>query len=176
MDRVKWSRRSGFTLIELVLVIVLMAILGVVVAVSLQGYSDIKLNHAVDKLVGDLRYAQQLAITTQSRHGMTVNSTSQYTIHRDGSPDAAIQDPVNLGSNFVVSFTTYQQGQLTGVVFTSATPFCGGANSVMEFSSIGAPTDTSGTLLACTSTITLSYSGSTKQITIAPNTGNLTYP
>ncbi len=170
-----WREEQGWTLIELVLVIVVLAILGIAVSISLQGYGTIKLNNVVDKVVGDLRYAQQLAISTQSRHGLTVNSTSQYTIHRNGTPDTAIQDPVNLGSSFVVNFDTYQQGQLAGVVFTSATPFCGGANSVMEFNSIGAPTDTNGTLLACTSTITLSYSGSTKQITIAPSTGNLTY-
>ncbi len=169
------AAQKGFTLIELVLVIMLVAILGTVVAISLQGYGTIKLNNAVDKVVGDLRYAQQLAITTQNRHGITVNSTSMYTIHLNGTPDTAIQDPVNLGGSFVVNFDTYQQGQLAGVAFTVAAPFCGGAGSVMEFNSIGAPTDTNGTLLACTSTITLSYSGSTKQITIAPSTGNLTY-
>ncbi len=170
-----WREEQGWTLIELVVVILILAILGSFVTLSLQGYGSVKLNNAVDKVVGDLRYAQQLAISTQSRHGLTVNSTSQYTIHRNGTPDAAIQNPVNLGTNFVVNFDTYQQGQLAGVVFTAAAPFCGGAGSVMEFNSIGAPTDTNGTLLACTSTITLSYSGSTRQITIAPNTGNLTY-
>jgi prepilin-type N-terminal cleavage/methylation domain-containing protein len=172
----RWRKgKEGWTLIELVLVLVVVGILSTVVGLSLQSYGSIKLNNAVDKVVGDLRYAQQLAISTQIRHGLTVNSASQYTVHSNGTPDVAIQDPVNLGVNFVVNFDTYQHGELTGVTFTPTTPFCGGANGVMEFNSVGAPTDTNGNLLTCTSTITLSYSGSTKQITIAPNTGNLTY-
>jgi hypothetical protein len=131
-------------------------------------------------VVGDLRYAQQLAISTQSRHGMTVDTTSQYTIHLDPA-DAAIQNPVNLGTTLVVNFDTYQQAQLSGVVFTSATPFfavaspCGGTGNQIEFNSIGAPTDTGGVLLACNSSLTLSYSGNNRTITIQQNTGNLTY-
>jgi prepilin-type N-terminal cleavage/methylation domain-containing protein len=171
---------TGFTLIELVLTIIIVSILGAVVSIGLSGLSTARLDQAVNKVVSDLRYAQQLAISTQSRHGMTVNSTSQYTIHRDPA-DTAILDPANLGSNLVVNFNTYQQGQLAGVVFTSATPYyataspCGGTSTQIEFNSIGAPTDTNGNLLACTSTIMLSYSGNTHAITIQQNTGKLTY-
>lgn len=164
---------GGFTLIEWVLVIVLVGIIAVVISPNLGSLSSIRLNNAVNKMVGDLRYAQQLAITTQSRHGLTVNSTSQYTVHRDVPPDTPVSDPTNLGQTLVVNFDTYQQGQLSGVRFNSTTPFCGG--SVIEFNSIGAPTDTAGTLLTCTASIGLTYASGTETITIEPNTGKLTY-
>ncbi|MEK6577141.1 MAG: prepilin-type N-terminal cleavage/methylation domain-containing protein [Nitrospirota bacterium] len=163
---------KGFTLIELVIVIVLLGIIGVVVSLNLGGLSSIRVNNAIKKMVGDLRYAQQLAIATQSRHGLTIDSLQVYSVHKDtGGVDTDIKDPVNLGTDFIVNFDTYQQGQLTGVRFSSTTPFCGG--SVIEFNSIGAPTDTNGTLLACTSSI--GFAGSTSTILIEPNTGKLTY-
>jgi prepilin-type N-terminal cleavage/methylation domain-containing protein len=171
---------AGFTLIELVLVIIIVVILGAVVSLSLSGLSTTRLDQAVNKVVGDLRYAQQLAISTQSRHGMTVDpSAAFYTIYR--TPATPVPDPSNLGSNLVIDFNAYQQGQLAGVVFASATPFttvppaCGAARSAIEFNSIGAPTDTAGTVLACTYILTLNYSGNARTITIQQNTGNLTY-
>lgn len=173
---------KGFTLIELVLTVIIVVILGAVVSLSLSGLSTARLDQAVNKVVGDLRYAQQLATSTQSRHGLTIGSATAYSLHINGAVpplcggETCIQDPINLGQNFVVDFNTYQQAQLAGVVFTAIAPFCGGG--VIEFNSLGAPTDTGGTLLACPPPgldIVLSYSGNTRAIRIAPNTGNLTY-
>lgn len=164
---------KGFTLIEMVITILIVIFLGASISLTLSSLSATRLDQAVNKVIGDLRYAQQLAISTQIRHGMTINSTGQYTIHRDISPDTPILDPTNLNTNFVVTFNTYQQGQLAGVVFSSATPFCGGLG-VMEFNSIGAPTDTNGTVLTCNSILTLSYGGNTRTISIQMKTGNLT--
>jgi Tfp pilus assembly protein FimT len=181
---------DGFTLIELVLIIIVVVILGAVITLNLSGLSDGKVNNAVNKMVGDLRYAQQLSITTQSRHGLTIDSAQQYSAHEDcgldgicgnaddtaltAGVDTYIKDPTNLGQNFIVNFTTYRQGQLSGVQFSSTTPFCAGVPSnVIEFDKLGAPTDTAGTVMTCTSTI--GFAGSTRTITIAPNTGNITY-
>lgn len=180
---------SGFTLIELILIIIIVTILGAVITLNLSGLSDVRVSNAVNKVVGDLRYAQQLSITTQSRYGLTIDSAQQYSVHEDcgldgicgnaddtaltSGTDTLIKDPTNLGQNFIVNFTTYRQGQLSGVQFSSTTPFCGGAGGTLEFNSIGAPTDTSGNALNCVSTI--AFAGSTRTITIQKNTGNLTY-
>lgn len=182
--------KDGFTLIELVLIIIVVAILGAVITLNLSGLSTAKVNNAVNKVVSDLRYAQQLSITTQSRHGLSIDSAQQYSIHEDcgldgicgnaddtartAGVDVYIKDPTNLGQDNVVNFTTYQQGQFSGVQFNSATPFCAGAPSnIIEFDRLGAPTDTAGTVLTCGSTI--GFAGSTQTITIAPNTGSISY-
>jgi Tfp pilus assembly protein FimT len=182
--------QDGFTLLELVLIIVVVAILGAVIALNLSGLSTAKVNNAVKKVVSDLRYAQQLSITTQRRHGLSIDSAQQYSVHEDcgldgicgnaddaartAGVDAYVKDPTNLGQNNVVNFTTYQQGQLSGVQFNSAAPFCAGAPSnVIEFDKLGAPTDTAGTVMTCTSTI--GFAGTPQTITIEPNTGSISY-
>lgn len=171
---------KGFTLIELVLVIVVVAILAAVVSLSIGNIETIRLNNAAGKVVADLRYAQQLATTTRLRHGLTLNSLQQYTVQVNGAPDTPIKDPTNLGQNFVVDFDTYQQGQLSGVRFNSTNPFCTGppgcatCGSVIEFDGLGAPTDTAGIAL-CSATITLTKSGAANQtIAIEVNTGKVT--
>ncbi len=108
-DRFK-NPENGFTLIELVLTIVVVIILGAVASLNLSGLSTARLDQAVNKVVSDLRYAQQLAISTQSRNGMTILSPTSYNIHVDNAGvDTPIVDPTNVGAPFVVSFTTYQQ-------------------------------------------------------------------
>lgn len=187
---------QGFTLIEVILVIVVLGILAFIVSLNLSSLDTIKLNNGVEKVVGDLRYAQQLAMTTRSRHGVTVDAVLQrrYSVHEDcgvdgicgntddtaqvAGVDTLIQDPTNLGQNFQVDFDTYQQGQLQGVQFNSLTPFCpagcGACQREVEFNSVGAPTTTAGVPYACNLTVVLTKTGAPNQtITIEQNTGRM---
>jgi prepilin-type N-terminal cleavage/methylation domain-containing protein len=173
--------KKGFSLIELVLVLVVIAILAALVSSQIDSINTIKLNNAVSKVVADLRYAQQLSTSTRTRHGLMIESAQQFSIHVDnGGVDSYLKDPTKLGQNFVVDFDGYQQGQFSGVRFGSVTPFCSGppgcatCGSVVEFDSLGSPTDTTGASL-CSTTITLTKSGAANQtITIEANTGKVT--
>ena len=169
------GNESGFTVIELVLVIIIVAVVGIVISLNLGGLDSITLNNAEKKLVGDLRYAQQLAITTGIRHGLRVDTASdmEYSLYMDDGAETPIKDPVNLGQDFIVNFNTYQQGQLAGVIFNPDSPFCSAAE--IEFNGIGAPTDDTGNPIACSPNITLQLSTETTTIAIQQNTGNLTY-
>ncbi|MFQ5779714.1 MAG: Tfp pilus assembly protein FimT/FimU [Nitrospiria bacterium] len=171
---------KGFTLIELVLIIVVVGILAVVVGMGLNSLDTVRLNNAVGKVVADLRYAQQLATTTQGRHGLTIDSAQVYSVHRDtGGTDTDVKDPTNLGQDFAVDFDTYQQEQLKGVRFNSTTPFCTGppgcttCGSVIEFTSLGVPTDTAGTALCSVSLVLTQVGAPNQTISITPNTGRI---
>lgn len=195
-DQIYGQRERGFTLIELILVIIVLAILGAVVSIGINSLSTIRLNNAVGKVVADLRYAQQMAATTRSRHGITIDPAlqQQYSVRADcgidgvcgnaddtaqtAGVDTLIQDPTNLGNTFVVNFGTYQQGQLAGVQFNSLTPFCpagcGACQATLEFNGRGAPTDTGGVEWPCDVTVVLTHSGAADQtITITANTGKV---
>lgn len=194
MRRSRLTEEKGFSLIELVIVIIVVAILATAASIGLNSLSTVRLNNAVGKVVADLRYAQQLSATTRSRHGMTALSIQSYRVHEDcgldgicgnaddaaqtAGTDTPVKDPNNLGSNFDVDFNAYQQGQLSGVAFNSATPFCpagcGACQAQIEFSSLGAPADTSGNVYSCNVTVVLTRAGATNQtITIEANTGQV---
>jgi prepilin-type N-terminal cleavage/methylation domain-containing protein len=174
------KREKGFSLIELMLVLVVLVILAALVSSQINSVNTIKINNAASKVVADLRYVQQLSMSTRTRHGLTIESTQQYSIHVDnGGIDSYLKDPTKLGQNFIVNFDAYQQGQLNGVRFNSTTPFCtipsgcATCGPVIEFDSLGSPTNTAGTPL-CNATITMTKNGAANQtITVEANTGKV---
>jgi len=67
------SRQAGFSLVELVIVIVLIGVLAVV-ATPRFDYTGPQAAAVSRKLIEDLRYAQSLAISTQIRHGLVFSN------------------------------------------------------------------------------------------------------
>ena len=67
--------QGGFTLVELVIIIVLIGILAVVAIPSFD-YTNTQAAAATRKLIEDLRYAQNLAVSTQIRHGLVFSNIS----------------------------------------------------------------------------------------------------
>jgi prepilin-type N-terminal cleavage/methylation domain-containing protein len=163
MTKLKSTR--GFTLIELALVILLIAFLAAVftVGTDLTGDRAAALGR---KLVSDLRYAQQLANSTQARSGVVLSSTS-YTIFTSNSSATPATNPFK-GTSYVVNMT----GDYANVTLSNT--LTGG---IVRFDSLGIPyqgTDGSQTALAAAQTITVSSgSGSVKTITIEANTGKV---
>jgi type II secretory pathway pseudopilin PulG len=178
---------EGWTLIELVLGIVLLVILAVAISASFQSYPAIKLDSAVRRLVSDMRFAQQLAMTRQVRHGVVFNltmacavATDTYTVFQEAGvcTDTPARNPSG-GGNLMVDYNT--DAQFQGVTITSpsfCTVACGGGGictQTLEFDSLGRATDAAGTQLVC-GTVTLNYSGAaSRTITVISSTGKLTY-
>ncbi len=167
-------RERGFTLIELVLVLLVATVVGIVVSTNLSGFPTIKVNGAARKLASDIRFAQQMAITQQVKYGVAVNVpvANKYTVYKNDDPTVPARDPAG-GNNFIVDFTT---GQFQGVTLSSTLPVDGSARKLVKFDSQGQPLGGGGSALAGpNNTITLSYSGATAVVTIAPTTGRVTY-
>jgi prepilin-type N-terminal cleavage/methylation domain-containing protein len=162
----KLKNEDGFTLIELVVVAVVTAILMALfyAGTNLTGDRAAALGR---KLVSDLRYAQQLSNATQTRHGVTFNSSTQYTVFKSNDSTVPTTDPV-LGNNFVISMT----GDFANVTLSNTL-----TSGIVRFDSVGVPyegANGSQTALATARTITVSGGGSTvKTITIEPNTGKI---
>jgi prepilin-type N-terminal cleavage/methylation domain-containing protein len=128
---------KGFTLIELVIVIVLIVIIAVYVAPRLGDVTAMKAGAFADKLRADIRYAQNLAMTQNQRVRVTFAANS-YSITIAGNP---IADPAS-GRNYPVALGA---GDYTGISITTPTGFSG---DYVEFNSLGVPYDSGGALAA----------------------------
>lgn len=148
--------RKGFTIIELIMVIVLIGIIAVFAATRLGDVTDTKAGTFVDKLRADIRYAQNLAMTRNQRYRVYFNGSgggapaSGYSVVNNSTGETAL-DPAG-GGNLIVTLNT---GNYAGI--TVSTP----AGGFIEFNALGAPT--------AAATLTISPSG--QQVTIAAQTG-----
>jgi prepilin-type N-terminal cleavage/methylation domain-containing protein len=136
--------RKGFTLIELVMIIVLIGILAVFMAPRTPDVGGTKAGVFAHKLRADIRYAQNLAMTQNMRYRVFLNMgpgpASGYAVMNDsngngtwGEAGEIAPDPAG-GGDLVVNLNT---GEFTGI--TVGTPANGGTGFV-EFNSLGSPT------------------------------------
>jgi prepilin-type N-terminal cleavage/methylation domain-containing protein len=157
------KKLQGFTLIELVVVICIIAILSGGYALITYQPAPIELTAMATQLAGDLRYAQALSMTKGVRYRLASISSNQYQIV--SSAGTAITFPS--GS------TTMTMGG--GIYFNGASnlPY-----SLVAFDGWGTPyTDTANTLLAAAAVITLAAPDGTSQtVTVLPVTGRVSVP
>jgi prepilin-type N-terminal cleavage/methylation domain-containing protein len=156
--------RKGFTLIELVIIIILIAIVAVVVAPKLGDVTTTKASSFRDKLKTDIRYAQDLAMTRNTRYRVYFNGSGAgapangYIIVSDsnangtwGETGEIAMDPAG-GGNLSVTLNT---GQYAGI--TVSTP----AGGFIEFNSLGVPT----------AAVTLTITPGGQTVTVTAQTG-----
>jgi MSHA pilin protein MshC len=158
MDIPTVKKYSGFTLIEMVMVIMVIAILSIVVINQLPAAS-INIGAEAQIMINNLRYTQALAMYTGQSYYLTAASGSSYEIVNAGGTASVLAQ-----GNTVRTFPT-------GVSF-GPTNF---PNGLVGFNSHGQPTtDTSGTLLTTVGTLSLTNGTTTMTITVQPETGRLT--
>jgi prepilin-type N-terminal cleavage/methylation domain-containing protein len=149
---------SGFTLIELIMVVVVLLIIAAFIAPKMTGVTGTRVNAASRKISADIRYAQQLAISTQTNHGVIFNAspTNTYSIYRE-TTSTIITDSFT-GGAYTVQLNT---GDYGGVTIDSGYQ--------VEFDSLGSPVTGGG------GSVTISNAGSEpiRTITVAANTGKV---
>ena len=164
-------KHGGFTLIELVMVIVLIGILAVYAAPKLGNITSTNSGAFTDKLRADIRYAQNLAMSQNRSYRIYFNtapsSNPGYAVVNDANADGwgttganeYAQDPARSG-NLSIALNA---GQYAGITF-SAIGFSG---NYVEFNSLGVPYDSLGALTVSKS-VTVSPVGT---VTVTAQTG-----
>ena len=99
--------RRGFTLVEILMVVVILGIASAVIVPQIGTRSDLKARAAARMVVADLIYAQNMAIATQKMHYVKFDTANnRYAIY-DVAPvlgtELPITQPVTKG-NYVVQF------------------------------------------------------------------------
>ena len=149
---------KGFTLIELVMVIVLLGTLAVLASMRTPG-DGINVVARAEQLASDIRYTQSLAMSRGQRY--RINFTAS---------DYQITD---------ITGTSPQQSPGTGLNMTSLTPAVLSGynppltNNYVAFDSLGVPYTAPTVAQAALATLTLTSGGQTATVTVAPQTGRV---
>ena len=172
--------RGGFTLIEIMGVVILLGIAASIIVPQFSTRDDLQTTAAARLVMADLMYAQNRAIATQKKHYVEFTGSS-YTLYARDSDSTALYTLINplTSSTYTVTFgtasTNFSTTQIASINFDNST------SHAIQFDSLGLPsvynaaTDAAVTL-ANTGTITLSTTANTfpTAVTIDPTSGEAT--
>jgi prepilin-type N-terminal cleavage/methylation domain-containing protein len=95
---------KGFTLIELVAVLIILGVLAAVAATRLTGTSTISVKGAAEMIQADIRYAQEAAMAENTAKSVIFSpGASSYTVD---SENKGLPSGVTIGNNLTVTFNS----------------------------------------------------------------------
>ena len=154
----------AFTLVEVIVIVVILAIAALIAVPVFTGASQTQLKAAADKLAADMEYAKSMAVTMQKNYKVTFDLNQESYSLRDDL-DSVIPDPIRKGSSYIVTYP--QESRLDGVTVISA-DFNG--TTTVQFDYTGTPLDAAGNAIA-TGSVTIGAGGHTMVIRVEPVTG-----
>ena len=133
---VRQSNRTGFTLVEILTVVVILGIASAIVVPQIGSRDDLKVRSAARMVMADLIYAQNRAVATQSMLYVQFDQTNQcYTLLSSISPAVAIKHPITK-NDYVVRFAS---GGAGGKVDSSLNSFSFDSQTTLAFDELGMP-------------------------------------
>ena len=155
----------GFTMIEIIIVAVIIAIAAMVAIPMMTSAASMQIRSAANMIAADLEYAKSMAISRQKRYAVVFNeSTESYQIE---DPNGIIDHPVKKGFQYIVNFSNDSRLDKVDI---SAVSFDG--TSRIEFDYLGSPYSGAGTTNPLNSgVISLQAGGTAMTITVEPVTG-----
>ncbi|MEW5757266.1 MAG: GspH/FimT family pseudopilin, partial [Pseudomonadota bacterium] len=150
----KISSQCGFTLVELVTVLLIVSVISVTAVVSWPG-EGISLSAQADQLLGDIRYAQSLAMHRGQRYRINFAGDRYWLSDESGS---------TVYAHPVVGSTNVMLG--SGISLSST-------NGSLIFNTAGVPYSSTSTPLATIAVLTLSAGGESVSVRVSPGTGRV---
>ncbi len=149
---------NGFTLVEIIIVVVILSIAAMAAIPLMSSASDIQIRSAANLIAADLEYAKSMAISRGQDYSVVFDEgANSYGIYKKGDTDP-IPHPVKKGFDYVMNFSNDSR---LGKVDITNINF--GGISTVEFDCLGSP-DEGGS-------ITLNANGIAATITVEPVTG-----
>lgn len=156
--------RGGFTLIEVILVVLILGIAAGMVVPMMSSAGSLQVRAAANMVAADLEYAKSMAISRGQPYSVLFDKTTE-TYRVQDHNDTVIAHPVKKGFNYVVDFRN--DGRLDRVNIVDAN-FDG--TSKVTFDYLGSPYNGSAGFLN-SGVVTLQSGGVTKVVRVEPVTG-----
>lgn len=163
--------RLGFTIIEIIIVVVIIGITALLAIPMLTDAADMQARSAANQIAGDLDYAKSMAMTHQQNYSVVFDTANESYEIQDES-GTVIDNPLQPGSTYVVSFADLRN--LDQVDITNA-DFDSDASDTITFDYLGSPH--SGTTLPNplnSGQITVQAGDFTLTVDVEPVTGYVT--
>ncbi len=93
----------AFTLVELVIVMMIMAILAAIAVPLYTSAASVQLKTAANMIACDLEYAKSMAMSTGRSYSVVFNDSNESYRIKDAN-DNDVNHPVHIGAKYVVSF------------------------------------------------------------------------
>ena len=162
--------RHGFTMIELMIVVAIIAIAAAIVVPMASSAGSMQLRAAVTMVAADLEYAKSLSISRGHRYAVVFNKDAESYQIEDlskavGDPARIVDHPVRKGSKYVVNFATdtrLSQVNIVDVNFDTT--------NTVSFDYLGSPLNGNDANLEQW-VITLRAGGITRTVSVEPVTG-----
>jgi len=162
------SYLTGFTFIEILIVIVLIGITAMIAVPMISSSASMQIYSAANMIAADLEYAKSMAISRGQNFSVVFDKSAEsYRIeNQDGD---VIAHPVKKGFDYIVSFGDDSRLDSVDIVDVDFDP---GSNQTITFDYLGSPhSGTEATNPLSSGIITLQAGGITKTISIEAVTG-----
>jgi general secretion pathway protein H len=126
---------KGFTLIEIIIVVVILGIAAAVVVPTISSAADMQVRSAANRISADLDYAKGLAITHQSFYTIVFDESGESYEILD-STGSAVENPFTGQDSFVIDFSA--DSHLSRVDIVTA-DFDSNIDNAITFDYLGSP-------------------------------------
>lgn len=164
------AQRSGFTMIEILIVVVIIAIAAMMAIPMMTSAGSMQIRSAANMIAADLEYAKSMAISRQKIYAVVFNeSTESYQIE---DTSGIIDHPVKKGFKYIVNFSNDSRLDKVDIADVDFDP---DSSRTITFDYLGSPYSGSGTSNPLNSgVISLQAGGATATINVEPVTGYVT--
>jgi type II secretion system protein H len=180
--RRRFARRTrpacgrGFTLVEILMVVVILGIAGAIIVPSLGGRGDIKVAAAARALTADLTYAQNLAIVQQKPFYVRFDGQTYSLWTKTNGTLTRVTHPIDK-NDYSVTLGTGGRRALQDVTLSAVS--IGSGATALAFDELGSPmaadlTAGTNTALAQRAVFTISCGSYSIQVRVEPFTGEVT--
>ena len=156
---------GGFTLIEVILVVLIIGIAAGVVVPMMSSAGSMEIRAAASMIAGDLEYAKSMAISRGQPYSVRFDTTTESYRVLDQA-GTVIAHPVKKGFSYAIDFRN--DGRLDRVDISNVS-FDG--TDKVTFDYLGSPYNGSGGSLLSGGVVTLQSGGATRTVSVEPVTG-----